>query len=127
MGDVLIDYHYDPGARLSARPWIPRNLGLGMAVLLPTGSEEKGTGLGSVVAIPSVGGGWLLSQSFGISGFMEYSHSLGDQRVRVLSAGIALVYVSERELWARFESRDLRYDEARERYLRRVRRWQNAE
>jgi hypothetical protein len=36
VGDVLIDYHYDPRARLSARPWIPRNLGLGMAVLLPT-------------------------------------------------------------------------------------------
>jgi hypothetical protein len=105
VGDVLIDYHYDPSARLSARPWIPRNLGFGIAVLLPAGNKERGTGLGEVVTIPSVGGGWQLSQSFGISGLVEYFHSFGDQRMRVLSAGIALVYVSESELWARFEPR----------------------
>ena len=55
IGDLLLRYNWVPAQTLTADPWVPNNLGIGLGLLVPTGDAAKGTGGDQWVIVPSFG------------------------------------------------------------------------
>jgi hypothetical protein len=97
LGDTAISWSYLPNVEMSIGPWLPRIVGSGISVSLPTGNEDEGRGLGSTIITPFVGGVFPLTDTLSISPNLAYAHSLNkiftdtDVRVAVLEVGLTRV------------------------------------
>lgn len=106
IGDTSFTLSYLPQRQLTVGPWFPRIVGSGISVLLPTGDEAEGRGLGATVLTPFVGTLLPLGERLSLAPSLAYSHSLGkvftgeDLRVGLLELGIGAVF--DNGFWFRF-------------------------
>jgi hypothetical protein len=97
IGDSTVTWSYLPHFKLSAGPWVPRIVGSGVSVLLPTGNEKQGRGLGSTIVTPFVGTVIPVTETFSIAPNLLYAYSIdpiftgNDVRVGLLDLGLSLV------------------------------------
>ena len=118
LGDSIVTVQFDPGARLTASPWVPDTVGVFGAFLLPTGDVDEGLGLDAWAA--SIGAGWPLavSDSFMAAPTLFYTRTFahGDDAARIeeLGIGVTLLWLSPIGAWLGIEpfiSRDLENNE----------------
>lgn len=97
VGDTSLTWSYLPGSRISVKPWVPRVVGSGISVLLPTGNESQGRGLGATIITPFIGTVITLSEKFYVAPNLLYAYSIDpivngkDVRVAVLEIGFTWV------------------------------------
>ena len=97
FGDTTLTWSYLPNFELSVGPWVPRIVGSGVSVLLPTGNEKQGRGLGSAIVTPFVGTVIPVSETLSIAPNLLYAYSIdpiftgNDVRVGLLDLGLLLV------------------------------------
>lgn len=58
LSDTLVNFQYDPTARITSSPWIPDTVGINASVIAPTGDADKG--LGGDFWLGTIGAGWLV-------------------------------------------------------------------
>jgi hypothetical protein len=92
MGDTIIGFQYDPGARLTSGAWVPDTLGFFSSLVLPTGDEDKG--LGGDAWTAEVGAGWLLDLPYNFlvipSTVYRKSFKNGNSAYRLNEAAVGL-------------------------------------
>jgi hypothetical protein len=97
FGDTTVTWSYLPNAELSIGPWVPRIVGSGIAVTLPTGNENQARGLGSTIVTPFVGTVFPITDTFSIAPTLAYAYSVDqvitgeDLRVAVFDIGFIMV------------------------------------
>jgi hypothetical protein len=97
IGDSTVTWSYLPNFKLSAGPWVPRIVGSGVSVMLPTGNEKQGRGLGSTIVTPFVGTVIPVTETLSIVPNLLYAYSIdpiftgNDVRVGLLDLGLSLV------------------------------------
>jgi len=105
-GDLKFGYSYTPGHALSASPWVPSDVGIGVGLSIPTGDPGKDTGLGSYVVAPRLGFIKTLGSNVVISPTLIYEHSFKEQsdgvKIREWVLGASFIYVSPRTLWVQW-------------------------
>lgn len=100
IGDTTLTWSFLPSADLSVQPWVPRVVGSGVSVTLPTGNESQGRGLGSTIITPFIGTVFSLTDTFYISPNLAYAYSVDpivngkDVRIAVLEIGFTWVLKS---------------------------------
>lgn len=97
LGDTTLTWSYLPNLELSVGPWVPRIVGSGVSVTLPTGNEKQGRGLGSAVVTPFVGTAIPVADTFSIIPTLLYAYSIDpiftgrDVRIGLLDLGLSVV------------------------------------
>ena len=98
LGDSSLTIQYDPGANLTASPWVPNTIGLFGSLLMPTGDTDKG--LSGDAWGASIGAGWpiSLSETFLAAPALIYTSTFahGDEAVPMeeLRVGVSLLWLS---------------------------------
>ncbi len=112
FGDLGIAWSYVPFLSISANPWIPRTVGSGIGVIIPTGDPDDGRSLGAVIVNPFLGLVVPLSKTFFLAPTLGYAHSLAqtnaDTDVRQTSLELAVSYVSLKGLWVNYTAEVIR-------------------
>lgn len=102
IGDLNISFSYVPSVSLSAKPWVPRTIGSGLSMLLPTASADVG-GLDTTIVTPFLGMVFPVGDKFAIYPLLAYAHSLEETNlgtdVRLATAEVGLTYVSDSGFW----------------------------
>jgi hypothetical protein len=97
IGDTTLTWSYLPNFELSVGPWVPRIVGSGISVTLPTGNEKQGRGLGSTIVTPFVGTVIPVTDTFSIAPTVLYAYSIdpiftgNDVRIGFLDLGLSMV------------------------------------
>ena len=121
IGDTSVTYSYEPNVGLSVKPWVPKKVGSGVSLLLPTGSVKDGRSLDAVLINPFIGGVLILSKSFALSPVLSYSYSLDPivtgKDIRVLTAELGMVWKGGGDLWVGFYPSYIRDFKANESYV----------
>ena len=106
IGDLQLRYNYAPSVTLTASPWVPNRLGMGLGLVIPTGDVEKGTGSGQWVAAPSVGWVIVLREGLFLLPQGQYSRSFkeeqGARKLEVAAVSFGLLYVWNKRFWVNF-------------------------
>jgi hypothetical protein len=105
-GDLQFGYSYTPGHTLSASPWVPSDVGIGIGLSIPTGDPSIGTGLGSYVLAPRLGFVKTFGSNFVISPTVKYQYSFKKQadgaKVRELVLAASIIYVGPKTFWVQW-------------------------
>jgi hypothetical protein len=97
IGDTTVTYSYLRNEQMSIAPWLPPRLGSGISVILPTGDERRGLGLGSAILTPFLGTQVPITDSISFTPTISYSYSIdpiitGDEvRIGLLDLGVTWV------------------------------------
>ncbi len=106
VGDTLLQYSWVPSAKLTASAWVPKTLGMGFGLIVPTGDAATGTGADRWVAIPTLGWVFLIGERFSILPSLQYLHSFkeGSAAEDISSANLELgfLYVWSSRYWIRY-------------------------
>jgi hypothetical protein len=112
IGDLALQYSYVPSAKLSASPWAPRSLGLGLGLIIPPGDFETGTASDWWIAIPSLGWVAQVSERFSLLPQLQYFQTLnrGASGFDLSSASLelGLLYVTPIEVWLNYTPKAFR-------------------
>lgn len=104
FGDTTFTFAYLPNAQMSVAPWLPRIVGSGISVTVPTGNENQGRGLGSTVVTPFLGTRIPLSDSFSFTPTLAYAYStdqiITGKDVRVALFDLGLTWTGKTGWWA---------------------------
>lgn len=107
QGDSIIAIQYDPGANLTASPWVPNSLGIFGALLLPTGNVKEGLSNDSWGA--TVGAGWPIF--FGsnrviipsVAYSRSYSHSSLSTSFEEFGFSASFLWLAPQKFWVGIE------------------------
>ena len=103
LGDLELAVSFTPFLKIAANPWVPKTVGTGLVLLLPTGDPNQDRGLGAFVLNPFVGGVLPLSDSFFLLPQVAYSHSFhetsADVDIRLGTVSVGLTFVSFNGFW----------------------------
>ena len=103
LGDMLIQYSYEPYHKLNAHPWTPSSLGSGLGLVVPTGELGKGSSVGSWVAIPTLGFVIPATDWFFLFPDLKYFHSFRHQegalQIRAWQVELPMRFIPTRRLW----------------------------
>jgi len=106
FGDSLISFSYTPFTRISASPWVPKNVGIGMDLLLPTGNVDEGRSVGTYIFGPYVGFVFPVSANFTIAPNLTYYYSSDEDPlgldIRTFSANINFTLVCCNNFWVAY-------------------------
>ena len=118
FGDAVLSYSYVPSATISAHPWVPRTIGTGVAVLMPTGDANAGRSLDAWIIAPYVGVVVPLARQAFFAPQAGYVHSLdetvGGTDLRLAFVETGFGFVSDGGFWTSYFPqfvRDLETDE----------------
>jgi hypothetical protein len=104
FGDTTLTYSYLPSAKMSVGPWLGRIVGSGISVVLPTGDEREGRGLGSTVITPFLGTLISITDRLSFTPTLLYAYSLNPvitgKDVRVALLDLGLTWVGQSKWWA---------------------------
>jgi len=118
FGDLLVSFSITPFSKLSANPWVPRTVGSGVALWIPTGSERDGRTLGSFIAMPYLGLVIPMGERFFFAPQVGYVHSfsktVSGTNYRVLTAETGIAYIAENGFWISYFPQVLRDLESNE-------------
>lgn len=76
FGDTALNFSWSPFTPLSVGPWVPKKIGTGVTVVLPTGDEKKGLGTGTTIIMPSLGFAYGLTDTFYLFPALVYGRSM---------------------------------------------------
>ena len=103
IGDTSLAFSWAPAVNLSVAPWVPKRIGTGLGVLLPTGDAADGRSLKSTILIPFVGLVFPFKDTFYIYPTFTYFWSadkiVTDEDVRIGVADVGVGWVSARGFW----------------------------
>ena len=103
FGDTVFSFSYVPSVKVGANPWLPRTVGTGIAVLIPTGNSSKGRSLDAWVISPYLGLIIPLTDRFFFAPQIGYTHSLGKiadgSDLRFAFADLGLGFVAKNGFW----------------------------
>jgi hypothetical protein len=97
FGDLLLSYSISPFTRVGTHPWVPRTVGSGFAVSVPTGNADEGRSLDTWVLYPYLGVVLPVTERFFFAPQLGYQHSLGatasdvDLRLMIVETGLGFV------------------------------------
>ena len=119
IGDLLLRYNWVPAMTLTADPWVPSSLGIGLGLLVPTGDASKGTGGDQWVAAPSLGFAAKLGKRTTLLPQLQYMKSFAEgelaQGMQTISLSADLVHVTHSKFWVQYTP-TLSYDLEGEQY-----------
>lgn len=103
IGDTSLVISWAPSANLSVAPWVPRKIGTGLGVLLPTGDAADGRSLKSTILIPFVGLVFPFNDAFYIYPTFTYFWSadkiVTGKDIKIGVADLGVGWVSARGFW----------------------------
>ncbi len=106
IGDLLLRFNWMPALTLTADPWVPNNLGIGVGLLVPTGDAAKGTGGDQWAIAPSFGWAAKLAKRTTILPQLQYiiSFSEGElaQGTETISLSADLIHVTLSKFWIQY-------------------------
>ena len=106
IGDLQFQYNYVPSRKLTANPWVPNSLGLGLGLVVPTGNLEDGTGAGEWVVTPSLGWAWRVGKGFVLLPQAQYSYSFSEEpgvvHTELLAVRLVVLYVWKKLFWVQY-------------------------
>jgi len=119
IGDLLLRYNWVPAQTLTADPWVPTSLGIGLGLLVPTGDAAKGTGGDQWIAAPTFGFVAKLGKQTNLLPQLQYMKSFAEgelaQGMQVISLSADLVHVTRSKFWVQYTPA-LSYDLEAEQY-----------
>lgn len=102
FGDTTVSFSWTPRQSVAVRPWVPRQVGTGLEVTLPTGNSAKGRGLDATLLTPFVGLLVPLNEHLTLLPTLVYTHSVGrtvqGTHVRFAAAELGINYL-HRSFW----------------------------
>ncbi len=103
IGDLLLRYNWVPALTLTADPWVPNNLGIGLGLLVPTGDAAKGTGGDQWVIAPSLGWPAKIAKRTTLLPQLQYMKSFAEgelaQGTQTISLSVDLIHVTRSKFW----------------------------
>jgi len=118
VGDIVAAFSIVPSVTISVNPWVPRTVGSGMAVSVPTGDVKEGRSLDTWVLYPYLGLVQPVSEHFFIAPQIGYVYSLDSTvagtDLRLVTAELGLSFVAFNGFWTSYFPqfvRDLETDE----------------
>jgi hypothetical protein len=106
VGDTRLQYSWVPSATLTANAWVPKTLGMGFGLIVPTGDAAKGTGADRWIAIPTLGWVFLIGERFSILPSLQYLHSFGEasaaDEISTANLELGFLYVWSSGFWIQY-------------------------
>jgi len=106
IGDLLLRYNWVPALTLTADPWVPNNLGIGLGLLVPTGDTAKGTGGDQWVIAPSLGWAAKIAKQTTLLPQLQYMKSFAEgelaQGMQAISLSADLIHVFLSKFWVQY-------------------------
>jgi hypothetical protein len=106
IGDTRLQYSWVPSAKLTASGWLPKTLGTGFGLIVPTGDAAKGTGEDRWIAIPTLGWVFLIGERFSILPSLQYLHSFNEgsagEDVSTANLEVGFLYVWSSGIWIKY-------------------------
>ena len=106
IGDMLLRYNWVPAMTLTAEPWVPNSLGIGLGLLVPTGDPSKGTGGDQWVLGPTFGFVAKLGKRTNLLPQLQYLMSFAEgelaQGMETVSLSADLIHVFLSEFWIQY-------------------------
>ncbi len=103
FGDSSWIISYVPYATISANPWIPKAVGSGLGIIIPTGDPKTGAGEGSWMLSPFLGASLPIKEYLYLLPNISYVYSLNETElgadVRVGSIQADIIYVYKSRFW----------------------------
>jgi hypothetical protein len=103
IGDTTVTFSYLRNEKVSVAPWLPRKLGSGISVTLPTGNEDRGLGLGSTLLTPFLGTQVPITDSIAFTPTIAYAYStspiITGADVRIILLDLGVTWVGKSGLW----------------------------
>jgi hypothetical protein len=102
-GDLKFGYSFTPNQKLTANPWVPSDVGIGVGLSIPTGDLDDGTGTGSWLLAPRLGYVATVGSNFAIAPAAEYIFSVaeesGAEEIRAAGMSVQMLYVAPKAFW----------------------------
>ena len=102
-GDLKFGYSFTPNQKLTANPWVPSDVGIGVGLSIPTGDLDDGTGTGSWLLAPRLGYVATIGSNFAIAPALEYIFSFGEEsgaeKIRAARMSIHILFVAPQAIW----------------------------
>jgi len=106
IGDLLLRYNWVPSLTLTADPWVPNSLGIGLGLLVPTGDAAKGTGGDQWVIAPSLGWAAKIAKRTTLLPQLQYMKSFAEgelaQGMQTISLSADLIHVFLSKFWVQY-------------------------
>ena len=106
IGDLLLRYNWVPALTLTADPWVPNNLGIGVGLLVPTGDPAKGTGGDQWVIAPSFGWAAKIAKRTTLLPQLQYMKSFAEgelaQGAEAISLSVDIIHVTRSRFWVQY-------------------------
>jgi hypothetical protein len=106
FGDLVAAYSIVPSVKIGVNPWVPRTVGSGLAVLIPTGNAKENRSLDTWVVFPFLGLVQPLSDRLFIAPQIGYLHSLdataAGTKLRLVTAEMGFSFVAFNGFWASY-------------------------
>jgi len=106
VGDLLLRYNWVPSLTLTADPWVPNSLGIGLGLLVPTGDAAEGTGGDQWVLAPSFGFVAKLGKRTTLLPQLQYMKSFAEgelaQGMQTIALSADLVHVTLSKFWVQY-------------------------
>ena len=121
IGDTSLTLSWAPAVANSVQPWVPRRVGTGLSVILPTGDPVDGRSLDATVIAPFLGLVYPVYESFFIYPSLSYYRSIdkiftgADLNIAVADLGVG--WVSSKGVWVNLYAALVRDFEIDEGYL----------
>jgi len=106
VGDTRLQYSWVPSATLTANAWVPKTLGMGFGLIVPTGDAAKGTGADRWIAIPTLGWVFDIGERFSILPSLQYLHSFREASaaddISTANLELGFLYVWGSQFWIQY-------------------------
>ena len=106
IGDLLLRYNWVPALTLTADPWVPNNLGIGVGLLVPSGDAAKGTGGDQWVIAPTLGWAAKIAKRTSLLPQLQYMKSFAEgelaQGTQTVSLSVDLIHVTRSKFWVQY-------------------------
>ncbi|MDX2421817.1 MAG: hypothetical protein QNK43_03985 [Amphritea sp.] len=103
LSDTVVTFQHDFSEKMTVSPWVPKTLGLGASVIIPTGDADDGLSIDAWLLALNAGWGFELFSDFWlVPGFgYQTTFSEGDFAVpsSLLYASLPIVWVSDSGFW----------------------------
>lgn len=118
IGDLNITFSYTPDIALNASPWVPKKVGSGISVLLPTADSTRMGSPDTTIITPFLGFVFPIQSNIAVYPSIAYTHSLKKTAIgtdiRLITAEIGMFYVTPYDFWISYfpsAIRDLETDD----------------
>lgn len=103
IGDTSVSFSWTPLQAVSVRPWVPKQVGTGIEVSLPTGDPDSGLGLDTAVVTPFLGLTIPLTDRFTLLPYFLYSHSVNEtaqgSKIRFAAFDLGVNFLQNYRWW----------------------------